>query len=225
MLVAVTGLTAASRVEASLSYDLNLSVNGTAPTSPSPWFTAKFDPYSDATGSGVELALSSNLEVDGEFVTEVAFNLGHVANARITQYKSTLAVSKVDIKAGDEFSLGPIKSFNVDLSWATSNGKKKSDRFNQSDVVTFRIAGISMEDLGGTTLYKGMNLVMAAKVAGVPGTSGTSGEIAFAAPLTPSGDVVPVPEPGTIVAGLLLLFPLGASVLRARRLASTQTDK
>lgn len=213
LIAAFAVITGASSANASLTFKLSSSVNGVAPTSTAPWLTALFE---DVTG-GVKLTLTSSLDVAGEYIDQVAFNV----NPNITP--SSISISELTTNSGDNVDLpfhntsvnaqdltgsGTVgKGFDIRIDWVNAN----ANRFNGSDVEKFEflLSGLTESDFN---YANSSGLHIAAHIAGIPQSGGgtTSGLIA---------DTTVVPEPSTYFAAALLALPLLAQVRRMRKAA------
>ena len=165
-----------------LVFTLNMTFNGTAPTSTPPWLTATF--HTVATGD-VTLTLHASLNVVSEFMSEVAFNVDPTitpSGLTIAQTGGALVAPVTAILEGADNAqtppgFGPVKGFDVELDWATAAGV---NRFDGTDTVTLDITGtgISASSFNFTN-SSGTPEHVAAHFQGipVPGDGTTSGAI------------------------------------------------
>jgi hypothetical protein len=182
-------------------------LEGATPASSAPWLTATFQNIS----GGVQLTLTSVLDVPSEFITEVLFNVNPAirpSNLAITTDANapvapTIRHTRQDVQNGTGGG-GLTRGFDILIKWGPpfSNGP---NRFNGTDVDTFKflLPGLTESDFdyaneGGVK--------MTAKIQGIPGDR--SGHIY---------NTTPVPEPATWIAGALALLPFGASLIRRLR--------
>jgi hypothetical protein len=199
-----------AKSNASLSYTLSTTVNGTSPTSTEPWLTAVFE---NVTG-GVKLTLTSSLDVGSEFITAVGFNLNPsltpTAPAMLTGNANAITAGVNNLQVNGN----AVSGFDFVITWLSSNAGGGANRFNGNDVNTFFFSGLDENDFNyanASGTYTG--LFIAAKVQGIPPQS-ASGDIAA---YGPDENTPAIPEPSTVVAGALLLLPFGISTLRILR--------
>jgi hypothetical protein len=162
---------AASEAKASQVYGLGSLFNGTAPTSPAPWLTVAFE---DVAG-GVQVTITSSLEVSSEFFGQVGFNVmgGGIAS---------LAPGSMEVLSGafvlPTFGSGQMqgtgnKSYAILLDF---DNAPPANRFNGTiDAVRFLLTGVNVTDN-----FTGIPPVgIAAHVQGIPLSDGgtTSGAV------------------------------------------------
>ena len=192
-----------SNAKAALTFELGGMLNGVTPTSSAPWLTAQFNNVE----GGVELTLTSQLSVPSEFISAVALNVNvpGLKTADIqTDTSDPLATWMVDYSNVDLAGAGSLGSgFDILISWDSAQGVQ---RFNGTDVDTFKFtfAGLTENDFNAPNAS---GVFIAAHVQGIPLPGGG----------TTSGAITVVPEPTTILAGALLLLPIGASTIRILR--------
>jgi hypothetical protein len=226
LIAAMSLLAAGPSANAALTFTLNNSINGAAPTSTAPWLTAVFENIvnNQNVTTGVKLTLTASLEVASEFISSVAFNVRpsidpediNVAN----NTPSNPQVTDVEMDDQNDQNLPGAgdkgKDFDIRIDWSTSNNSSGVRRFNATDVeqFTFTFNGLTEDDFNYTN-PSGYH--MAAHVQGIPKVGGgtTSGAIAntILAPTTA------VPEPSTYVAAVLLALPVLSHVRRMRKAA------
>jgi len=203
------GLASMPAHAATMTLTLNTVFNGTSPTSTSPWLTAVF---TDITG-GVQLTLTSSLNVSSEFFSDVTFNVDSAfvpSGIGMSQDASNpLAVSMLHTTQDAQNLIGGGslgKDFDFGIAWATSTGV---GRFDGTDVKVFTLLATGLTAANfNTTNASGIK--MGAHVQGIPSPAGTT-----------SGAIkngVPVPDGGMTLALLGgTLMGLGALRRRLRR--------
>ena len=198
--VCVAVLAAAAPASAAV-YTLNTCFNGTPPTSTSPWLTAEFK---DVFG-GVELTLTSSLNVPSEFISEVAFNVNpNILPSAITIVNTTIDDPLVvsvshSTQNAQKLQGGGSAGFEFDIlvKWSEAAHNGGIQRFNGDDIekFTFAFTGVSAADFDFTNTG-GANAHLGAHIQGIPDNTGgtTSGAIKDGS----------VPEPCTLAIWSLL---------------------
>jgi hypothetical protein len=191
---------------ASLTFNLDSIANGTMPTSTSPWLTAEFV---DSTGGGVDLILTSHLNVSSEYITRFAFNVNPSKNLSIspivfTDFGTPTALTISQGQNDRNLTGKAVGGFDILINWQTDNNPS-SGRFNGNDVDTFHLTGIGLT-ADDFNYASAQGWKVAAKVQGIP--FGTT---------TISGDITAVPEPSTYLAGMFAMCPMLMMCLRNRK--------
>lgn len=224
-LMAIFGAIASTQsANAALTFTLNNSINGTAPTSTSPWLTAVFENIvnNQNVTTGVKLTLTASLEVASEFISSVAFNVKTTIDPEDINYvNNTTAnpqVTSVNMNHQNDQDLNGAgdkgKDFDIRIDWSTSSSSSGVRRFNATDVeqFTFTFNGLTEADFNYTN-PSGYH--MAAHVQGIPVTGGTSSGAIADTILSGAA----VPEPSTYAAAALLVLPVLSHVRRMRKSA------
>jgi hypothetical protein len=166
---------AVTETRAGLVYELEGLFNGTAPTSPAPWLTAEFTTVALGT---VTLRLTSSLEVDSEFISQVGFNVkGGIE-------PSTLSIAPDALYTAVSYNSALLGSGNsvFDIVITLPN-HPPSARFDLLEILTFTITGegITAEDFARKNSD---NLFIAAHIQGIPlpGGGTTSGAVSTPIP-------------------------------------------
>ena len=162
---------AAAEVRASQVYDLGSLFNGTAPSSPAPRLTVAFE---DVAG-GVQVTITSSLEVSSEFLGQVGFNVMGGGTASLSPGSmEVLSGAFVMPTFGSGVMLGT-GSISYDILLTFDNAPP-ADRFNGTvDAVRFLLTGVNVTDNFTGIQHGGI----AAHVQGIPLPDGgtTSGAI------------------------------------------------
>jgi hypothetical protein len=174
--VIFTGVAVLAPIDAkALTFTLNDVFNGDSPTSSAPWLTAEFATLSVGT---VKLTLTSNLNVESEFFSDVAFNVNPIflpSSINIVQNPVANPAAKSfshstydgqNVQGGGDLG----KGFDIRIDWTTANNQGGVGRFNNSDVVYFLISanGLTADDINFVNTG-GANAHIAAHVQGIPG--------------------------------------------------------
>jgi hypothetical protein len=205
-----------SPAAAPVIFELNTSINGTAPLGDTPWMTATFaDLAGDETHVQLTLALGTNFD-PGQFIRSIVFNFDGDATALLFDPNQTTIGDSPNITGittsatqniGDEPTKGGL--FNVQIDFATSSSGDGVQRFTTAtDPVVFDISlpgggNIDPQDFFLASLdgppdlpqYGTGGFYMAAKVQGIPYGTG-------------SGSIGMIPEPeiyAMLAAGLGLM--------------------
>ncbi len=209
MIIAIATAMVVPKAKATLTFVLSDVINGSSPASTSPWLTAEF---TDVVG-GVQLTLTSSLNVSDEFISRFGFNVRPDITPSLvtmtTDLNAPIAAQLLKTTQNDQKLNGnAVAGFDFLIKWNTSSGP---GRLNGTDVDTFTFvfSGLTESDFDYATAA---GVRVGAKVQGIPG--GLSGEIGA---YDKTDEIPVVPEPATIVAGALLLLPFGASTLRILR--------
>ena len=199
--IALLGLAAAASLIAmdgkanTITWKLGTLLNGTAPTSSSPWMTAEFTDVGAGVNQ-VKVTFTSSLNVASEFIDQVAFNvkpsilpssIGIVNDTPLDPaVVSVLHTTQnaYDITGGGDAG----KGFDIMIKWSTASNDGGVHRFNGSDVekFTFTLTGLTVADFAyKNTIVTGHNITpgdvyIAAHVQGIPvpgSTTTTSGAV------------------------------------------------
>jgi hypothetical protein len=203
-------ISAGNSASAALVIDLGdiISASGTPAGTP-PWLRATIT--QDGTDSvlikmeALSLVTTPNIEA----VKSWAFNL----NPTIPRSELTAT----EIARTGEFKPNPILvvtsahgyggfSFDFDFDFATAGGNINT-RFTDGDSVTMKLtraSGLLEADFNYSALHAGREFYSGAHIISL-----ADGKSAFVGATAPT-----VPEPATIIAGALVLLPLGASTIR-----------
>jgi len=196
-----------------LSFTLDTVLNGTGPTSASPWLLATF---ANNGANTVTLTLTSSLEVASEFISAVAFNVAPgIVPSSLSIVQNPVAApiptsilhttgNAQNLTGGGSAGFG----FDVQIAWGTAGPPSNAARFNNTDVVSFTLTrtGLTENDFNFTNTGSAA-AHLAAHVQGIPVAGGgtISGAIQDDPPTI-------VPEPGTwllMATGLLGLLGYG----------------
>jgi len=208
---------------ATLTYTLSTTFNGSSPTSAAPWLTAEFK--NNGSG-GVDLTLTSGLEVTSEYIDEVAFNVkSSILPSSVTVAQTPGEIpfdtgilhttqNAQDLTGGGAAGMG----FDFKITWSNANSGGGVLRFNAGEINTFKfsLTGLTESDFDFTNTGSA-NAHFAAHIAGIPGNK--SGAIKD----TPDGVTFSTPEPATTSLALSGLAAFGLMGLRRIRRRETTT--
>ena len=205
-----TALLLLSAVTQGQVVELGSVLNGSPPTSSSPWITATFTTLFPGT---VTLTLASHLTVSSEFIGEIGLNLkpgisptslifGQISGPSNPAYSSlTLppAQDTLALSGGGSQGVG----FDLLIDWPNGN---KLQRFDGDDIVSLSITGpadLVAEDFLYYNTVGGQpgSVLIAAHIQGIaaPGGGTTSASVI---------QTIPEPTTGTLMLGGLALFTL-----------------
>jgi len=202
---------------ASFTLNFDQEFSGATPPSSSttPWIRASFV---DVSVSTVDLIITTDNLSGSENVSEFFFNFDDwltVGNLTITQVGSSGAFTAPGIsREMNGFKADGDGRYDVLLTFAT--GGSAAAVFGVGDSVTYRLtyAGITAGSFASESDPAGGHGPFYA-AAHVQNTGGG----VYSGWISPTGisDYTPVPEPASLIAGALLLLPLGASAIRSIR--------
>jgi hypothetical protein len=187
-----------------LTFELNNSFNGTAPTSTAPWLTATF---SQGLNGTVNLALQSSLDVSSEFFGSLGFNFNPAKSLSgvsiVGEPVNSISWSQngYDLEGGGN----PGKGFDVLIQFVTANN---SGRFQGTDLINFIFSGTTALIPSDFDFFNASGLQIAAHVQGLP--NGASGAISG-----PSTGETTVPDGGST----LILLGIGTTLFALVRRA------
>ncbi|MDG3004562.1 PEP-CTERM sorting domain-containing protein [Paludisphaera mucosa] len=195
----------------SITYTLGTVFNGGTPTSTPPWLTATF---ADNGADTVRLTLTADLNVNDEFISDVAFNvlstivpsslsIDHVSGKTATVQATTQGAQ--GLTGGGSAGSG----FDINLAFSTAGNNGGANRFKGTDVVVYDISrtGLTFADFEFTNTGSA-NAHVGAHIQGIPGVTGPSGAV--------KDGGVAVPEPSSIVLSGLGLGAVGLLTMRRR---------
>lgn len=203
--IVLFGVLGVSTTRATITYDLNISVNGTPPSENPPWLTAVLSNFTDTSNRvGLLLRMTATNLAPGEKVDSWAFKLNTsmtgdptTQNLQFTQagVNGSIGVKSISVSNGVETVAG---SGNIlsgfDILFNFNNGG--SNAFEEGEEIFYFIHSAS-RTLTETDFFaqNPAGYYSGAHVIGISGGRG-SGAI---------GAIAAVPEPGHSIFGVLLL--------------------
>lgn len=125
----------------SLTFNIDTLLTGNVPTGDAPWLTLTF---SDISANTVQLVIQSDLNVSGEYILEIAFNVNPLILPSLITFTfvsksgsfQTPSPSNIKKSAQDAQDLNPGDNFDIDILFATSGS---ANRFNLNDSITYNL--------------------------------------------------------------------------------------